>query len=951
MTRALCLVFFASGAAALLFETLWFRQAGLVLGNTVWAAALVTASFMAGLAIGNALAARYGRRVQRPLLTFALMELTVGASGVALVLGFPVIATSLAPLLGSFASPATLNVARVAIAFTLLIVPSVAMGATLPLLARTLSAWDENFGRVLGRLYGWNTLGAVAGALAGELFLVGALGVRGTALVAAGLNLVAAGAAYTFGKSLAPIPSATSTPELSPLRAGARSRRIAAAAFLAGGLLLAYEIVWFRFLLLFVASTSLTFAIMLAAVLLGISGGGFAGSIWLHRQPEGYRFAPLVALAGGMAAVVAYAGFPAALAAHGTTLVSTPTDIFLLSLKLMLPVCFLSGLLFTLLGRALYQEFPDEAWAAGTVTVANTLGAMLGALVGGFFLLPRLGMERSFFVLALGYVLVALVLPWLVRPWPERTGRERLSRALAWGLSLLVLALFPFGLMNARYMRLVTQRWSTDGSYVVAAKEGLTETVIIFRRDFLGQPISYRLVTNGAGMSATGKSASRYMGLFVWWPVAIHPEPKTALLISHGLGTTARALTETQSLVSIDVVDTSADVLQLSAVAFPPGSNPLDDPRVRIHVEDGRFFLSTARRHYDIITSEPPPPKAAGIVNLYSQEYFQLIHDRLADGGIATYWLPVYQMEADESRAIMRAFCSAFADCSLWAGQGLEWMLVGTRGAGGPVDEERFAGQWHDPVVRERLREAGLESPSQLGALFLADAKTLKELTADDPPLDDDHPHRLSAQRRAPPSPPSIAFYMDLMETGAARERFANSAWIRRLWPSGWREKSLPEFAIQERMNRLTLGIQYYSMPGAPAGSSRSLVELDTLLSETTLETAVLWGTGTSAEEQRIAEALRSGGAVMPILDEILALGALSRRDYRAAEQGLARAEPHANHAAVIRQWRILALGLAGDVDGAGRLLGEARASFSNQNPAPWNYLEERFQLPAHPAE
>ena len=639
MTRALCLVFSASGAAALLFETLWFRQAGLVLGNTVWATALVTASFMVGLAIGNTFAARYGRRVRRPLLAFALMELVVGASGVALVLGFPVLATRLAPLLGSFASPATLNVVRVAVAFTLLVVPSSAMGATLPLLARTLSAWDENFGHVLGRLYGWNTLGAVAGAVAGELFLIGALGVRGTALVAAGLDLVAASAAFTLSRSLAPIPSAASIAERTPLRAGARGLRIAAAAFLAGGLLLALEVVWFRFLLLFVASTSLTFALMLAVVLLGISGGGFAGSVWLHRQPEGYRFAPLVALAGGSAAVVAYAGFPTALAAHGTTLVSTPINVFLLSLKLMLPVCFLSGLIFTLLGKALHQEFREEAWAAGTVTVANTLGAMLGALVGGFFLLPHLGMERSFFVLSLGYVLVAVIIPWRVR-----AGRERLAHALAWGLSLVALALFPFGLMNARYMRLVAARWSEDGSYVVASKEGLTETVMIFRRDFLGQPISYRLVTNGAGMSATGRMASRYMGLFVWWPVAVHPEPKTALLISHGLGTTARALIETRGLVSIDVVDTSADVLQLSAVAFPPGSDPLADPRVQIHVEDGRFFLSTASQHYDIITSEPPPPKAAGIVNLYSQEYFQLIRDRLADGGIATYWLPVYQM-------------------------------------------------------------------------------------------------------------------------------------------------------------------------------------------------------------------------------------------------------------------------------------------------------------------
>ena len=171
------------------------------------------------------------------------------------------------------------------------------------------------------------------------------------------------------------------------------------------------------------------------------------------------------------------------------------------------------------------------------------------------------------------------------------------------------------------------------------------------------------------------------------------------------------------------------------------------------------------------------------------------------------------------------------------------------------------------------------------------------------------------------------------MEAGAARERFVNSTWIRRLWPPGWREKSLPEFAIQDRLNRQFLGIQYYSMPEAPVGSSRSLVDLDALLTETTLETAVLWGTGTSAEEQRIAEALLSGGAEMPILDEILALGALSRRDYRAAEQGLARAEPHANHAVVIRQWRVLALGLAGDVDGAGRLLVEARALFLEPEP------------------
>jgi predicted membrane-bound spermidine synthase len=940
MTRALCLVFFASGAAALLFETLWFRQAGLALGNTVWATALVTASFMGGLAIGNALAARYGRRVQRPLAIFALMEVIVGASGVALVFGFPVIAATLAPLLGSLAAPATLNGVRIAVAFLLLVIPSSAMGATLPLLARTLSAWDENFGRVLGRLYGWNTLGAVAGAVAGELFLIGALGIRGTALAAASLDLLAAGVAFILSRSMAPIPSVVASGERAPLRAGARGRRIIVAAFLSGALLLALEVVWFRFSLLFFASTSLTFALLLAVVLLGISAGGFAGSVWLHRQPEGYRFAPIVALAGGSAVVVAYAGFPAALAPHGAHLVVLPIDVFWLSVKLIFPVCVFSGVLFTLFGKALHAQVEEEAWAAGTVTVANTMGAMLGALVGGFVLLPRLGMERSLFVLALGYLVVALVTPWSVR-----AGRERLAQIVAWGLCLVVIALFPFGLMNSRYMRLVVQRWSEDGSFVVAAKEGLTETVVIFRRDLLGHPVSYRLVTNGAGMSATGKIASRYMGLFVWWPVAVHPEPKTALLISHGMGTTARALTETQSLVSIDVVDISADVLQLSAVAFAPGSNPLEDPRVRTHVEDGRFFLATARQQYDIITAEPPPPRAAGIVNLYSQEYFQLIHDRLEDGGIATYWLPVYQMEADEIRAIIRGFCAVFEDCSLWTGQALEWMLVGGRGAGVPAMLEQFVQQWEDPVVLSRLRDAALESPAQLGALFLADAANLRELTANDLSLDDDHPHRLSPQRRGPPSLASMSFYLEMMDTAGARERFVNSEWIRRRWPESLREQSVAEFATQERLNRLLLGPSYYTREAAPVGSAASLAELDAFLTGTTLETPVLWAAGTSAEEQRIAQALKSGGGQMPILDEILGLGALSRRDYRGADEGLARAEPHADHANIIRQWRVLALGLDGDMEAAARLLAEARAVFSHQDPAPWNYLAERFQL------
>ena len=136
-------------------------------------------------------------------------------------------------------------------------------------------------------------------------------------------------------------------------------------------------------------------------------------------------------------------------------------------------------------------------------------------------------------------------------------------------------------------------------------------------------------------MSGTTYVGRRFMSIYVWLPVAIHPAPRRALQISYGLGTTSRALVETRELERIDVVDTSAAVLRMSALAQDgPAANPLDDPRVRIHVEDGRFFLLTTPLRYDLITADPPPPKAAGIASLYSREYFALARSRLAPGGI-----------------------------------------------------------------------------------------------------------------------------------------------------------------------------------------------------------------------------------------------------------------------------------------------------------------------------
>jgi spermidine synthase len=905
MTLLLCVVFLLSGAAALLFETLWFHQAGLAFGNSVWASSLVLAGFMGGLAVGNGIVGRVGHRVARPVALYAALEATIAVSGVALVHLLPALAAGLAPLSRAFADqPWLLQPLRLATAFGLLVVPSTAMGATLPLLVSALYRRDPSFGRVLGRLYGWNTAGAVAGALVGEAFLVEWLGIRGAARAAALGNLVALALALGLARSLD--AEAAAAPRAAGAPLSRRAHALLAAAFAFGAILLALEVVWFRLLLLKILGNSLAFAILLAVVLAGIALGGLAGSAWLSRAAGAARALPAVALASGALCVVTYALHGLGLAAAPAGSIAEWSGVVTLALPLMLPVCLLSGVLFTLCGDALHREGAGETRAAGLLALANTTGAMLGSLFGGFVLLPLLGVERSIRLLAAAYVVVGLGLA-LAGALPRRAaGRAALAATAALAVGLV--ALFPSGRMRERYLAHALERFARlEAAEPVAVREGTTETAVVLESRLFGQPYYHRLVTNGYSMSSTTLPSLRYMKLFVWLPVALRPDPKRALLISYGVGSTAEALTATRSLERIDVVDVSRDILELSAVVQPdPARHPLSDPRVRVHVEDGRHFLQTRAERWDLITAEPPPPKAAGVVNLYTREYFALLRERLADGGIASYWLPVHNLLEADARAIARGFCDVFPDCSLWVGAGLDWILLGTREARGPVPAARFRAQWDDPRVAPELRALGIELPEQLGAQFLLGAEDLEPWLHGALPLDDDHPKRLGSRVLGPKR--LAASWLPWLDAARARERFARSALVARLWPPELRAASLAWFDARAAAERHLLGTPHDGIDFAA---------LHAWLADSPLQTLALWELGSSELRQRAARAAAASGRADPEVERELALGALAARAWPEAAARLARAR--ASGAADARDARleVYALCAAGRPDAA----------------------------------
>jgi hypothetical protein len=401
------------------------------------------------------------------------------------------------------------------------------------------------------------------------------------------------------------------------------------------------------------------------------------------------------------------------------------------------------------------------------------------------------------------------------------------------------------------------------------------------------------------------------------------------------VGSTASALVATRSLDTIDVVDISREILELADVVYPVAAeNPLRDPRVRVHVEDGRYFLRMTPRRYDLITAEPPPPKNAGVVNLYTREYFSLIRARLTDGGVVTYWLPVHNLLESDAKAIVRAFCEVFDDCALWVGQSLDWMLTASRGGLTRPSEADFSAQWRDPAVAPELKALGFERPEQLGATFLGDAAWLRGWTAGVAPLVDAWPKRLSDR----PQRDALGTFRGWLDESAAAERFHGSDYIRATWPPALRERTIGYFDVQRMLNAIGRG--------EPVPWPRRLALVHQLLADPALPELALWHLGVTSDWVGAAEsALR---AKRPLSPHVRTLGSRALVDGNLAEatrrfESAGRVAPAEMGALLLE---VYALCRAGDLEAASAaLLRGSRFARDAAFQGSLAWLEQTFGL------
>jgi spermidine synthase len=728
------LVFFLSGVAALAYEVLWARLAARSLGGDAEGGAVVLALFMGGLGLGAHLAAGPAARARRPTLVFALLEIGLGAWA------------ALSPYLLERLELAPAFALRAAGVAAVLLPATLAMGATFPLMGRLAIDVRAQGGASTARFYGVNTLGACVGALLAPAWLMPTFGLR-LGLGVAALIDVAAG---LLALRLAFAPRA---PAGAPSGSGAVPARLLAAVALLGASSLALEVLLTRLLIHVTGATLYAFAIVLAVFLLGIGWGSLQS-----RQPlaAGARGAVLLARAAAWAAPLALGGLLA------LRLYLGERDLFgslanrqpagAATWRLWLFDALAAGFAFLPVTLAFGRALPAAVAAAlearpalaperalGAVYLANTAGALAGALAGGFVLLPVVG-PRVGVALALLPAALAAFLP--------RAGGRVPLLALA---AALVAALFALGAPRERDTRLLELFFGRNST--VAVEEGVEPDGARVRS----------LRVNGKVEATTAPVDMRLQRLLGHVPALLHGDVQSALVIGLGTGMTAGALLDLPTLERLDVFELEPR-LPRAARAFADWNGALlDDPRVRITIADGRVALARSAARFDLITADPLHPATRGSSDLFSLEHFRSMSAHLAEGGVASQWLPLYELSTLDVRTVVATWCAAFPHTSAWL-TAYDLALVGSNA---PLSERARA---YPPAVARRQAEVGVDSAAELDALLVARDADLRAWSAGVEPMRLDLP---VLEARAPAS--FLAGYSTEVLAWAGRASFVDS--------------------------------------------------------------------------------------------------------------------------------------------------------------------------------
>jgi spermidine synthase len=762
-------LFFVSGATALTYQSLWVRELQLVFGTSTFAISTVLAAFMGGLAVGGFVAGRYADRVPHPLAVYGILEIGIGLYAFV----FPWVVGVVTPVYlevhrAMDPGPVVFGLVQFALVGSTLFLPTMLMGATLPLLARFATDRLGSAGDRIGTLYSVNTAGAVLGTLLCGFFLLPMIGRSDTTMLAAGANLVLGLAAIALDRlSGGEAGAVRDVNPAAPIRASGVLVVVSVAIGLAGFSALVYEVAWTRLLGLMLGASVYSFSLMLLAFLTGIAlggklGGPIADALW---RRGGLAYVLLAfALVEVSIAVVSFAMmyvypelpffyvwvfdlFDAGehpQAVFGVSMV--------VSALVMTPPAILMGIHFPMAVRAVIGNEDELGGPVGIVYGANTLGGVAGAFLAGFVFLPTLWVQGTVAAAAVGEVLAALLLLAFV----ARLGTVSMGRVGAFGGVVVVsmLGMFVVGgkppwdplLMTAGMYHYVTtfddhsregiREYSVDLYDLVFYEEGLSSVVTVAKNKDSG---NIWLANNGKVDASTTTDMPTQV-LCALLPIAYAPALEDVLVIGLASGITAGAVSQVDPVTTMEVVELEPSIERAAEFFSAYNHDIVHSPKAKLIRNDGRNHVLLAKPGtYDVIISEPPNPWISGVANLFTKDFLEVGKSRLKPGGIWSQWIQLYGMDIRDLKVLLKTVATVYPHVLVFSTiEEADIVLVASESPLAP-DMEKLDRLFQWPGVRKDLKRLGFDGPTDLVALYRFDREEIvNNIATDDLPLNTD---------------------------------------------------------------------------------------------------------------------------------------------------------------------------------------------------------------------
>jgi spermidine synthase len=739
--------FFFSGFASLIFEILWSRQFVTVFGNSSYAISVVLSAYMAGIGLGGIFGGRLADRAKNRAGIYAVILTLISIWALFIPLMLDSLRTAVPGLALLTTDYLLLSmITRFILSFAILGVPCFLMGMTLPLLVRMVTESGTYIGMRISMLYALNTLGAAFGCFAAGIWMMDTLGLGNMNLVAVGINVVLAIVVLVLwkpinilsGLALTGTDKAKSLPEEGKVLHPEREVPgwfFLVVAFFNGVVGLSVEILWMRYLS-FLASVAYVFPVLLSIYLLGIGLGSLIYRMFAVKIKH-----PIKVL--GLLEVLLALSIPATFVISAymyTTGSPSPVDFRVMAFVVMFVPTVLMGIAFPLLCSLYGRSLRTLGRNIGKLYAINTAGTVAGSLLPVFVLIPTLGIQRSFLFVSLICGVIGIFLLTYGR---EKKQWLKLGLAAVYTLALVVFFMVPSNLCQRVFMS--TSFYLSKHTDILFYREGRTGTAIVTRDKINNCRTVYINGVSEVPLLYTTQLCFKMIGDL--GPM-LHPNPDEVLMICFGGGIAAGATTCLPEVKSLTVVDMEKSVVEAARLFNEENNNLLENPIAKVVIDDGRNYLLMSRRKWQVIVSDATHPKSSDSWVLYTEEFYNIVRERLTGKGVFVQWVPMHNLSTAEFKIIVRTFQSVFPNVGLWIVHGVEeratfssYALLVATPSPLEINSDDLRERLNVERVREDLRPYGLHNLSGFLNTFLCAGDRLRRWVGMGPVNTDNLPY------------------------------------------------------------------------------------------------------------------------------------------------------------------------------------------------------------------